>query len=481
MTNTFSIIALVVFPFLIMAAISRAFIRALRRHDLTGSLVLGYTLLHETALVCLPVYYSIFTGFSFEHEMLTQVGPPELAKVLLGELFFVVTFLWAFKWRGKPSLQHVREAKSGVSRPDCLFLGIVTALGIAAYLVALNQPFAVVSEAIQHAEIRNYSSGFELAEAWVFTIVLIPAIFTATTLCVARSVPFVLRMLGLTLHVCLLLYGVLNGLRGRLTWSLLALLGFAMMYGSRRVLVTTSALLVAAISLFSLIGDGNYRWYMMVNLGGQSQLAALDYAADSLQDGASKDARASLLDSMASRAMGPRNSAVLYEEWDNARGAGLAAIVSALVYPVPRLLWAAKAPAGSIDSTPYGAAMFKVMSIGHGAPYYVMGPYLASAHAYWEGGIVGLLISGFATGGLWALFVALSRKVTLPLATTFLMTFASSLLIDGLYTAFVPLFSIIRSGYWIILMLGVAGFTQVICPKLKAKRVIDRRRVLATA
>jgi len=177
--------------------------------------------------------------------------------------------------------------------------------------------------------------------------------------------------------------------------------------------------------------------------------------------------------------MGPRNSAVLYQGWDDGRGAGWGASLSALVYPLPRALWAAKPPAGSIDSTPYGAAMFKVMSIGHGAPYYVMGPYLASAHAYWEGGIAGLLASGFATGGLWALFIALSRKVTLPLATTFLMTFASSLLIDGLYTAFVPLFSIIRSGYWIILMLGAAGFTQVIWPKLKMKRVIDRRRVLA--
>ena len=455
MLNILYTTGLVLCPLVITCLLVSSLRACLRRHEIMTSMILGYTLVHETILVTAPNYFALASSYRFEKEMTTVVEPGDLARVMFGEMVFMCCFLFAFMRCGRGRPHRTPEGRRPLKRSDLLALVIISVIAIGGYGVALSQPVVSLAESALHAEFKVYRSVSEMLGMWLFTAVQIPAIFCASILLVARRVPTAARLLGISLHVCLVLLGVLGGSRGRITWSLCAVVGIAIAYGSRRVAIYGLAILFLTVSGFSFLGNGFYRWFLLDKLKGQSQFSALSFAVDEFRDDPLTDEGSGFIPSLMSRAMGSRNSVVLYNLWDEGSGATYRPILSALVFPIPRALWQDKPPVGSIDSSPYGGAMFTVMRLGHGAPWYVMGPFLPSAHAYWEAGPFGVVLAGFLTGLIWATIVRFSGKLSLPVAIVVIMTFMSSLLIDGLYTANVPLFGLIRMTYVASISFGI--------------------------
>ena len=72
-----------------------------------------------------------------------------------------------------------------------------------------------------------------------------------------------------------------------------------------------------------------------------------------------------------------------------------------------------------------------------------MGPVLASAHAYWEGGFFWVVIAGAFTGLFWRAVVLWSDGYGQEIALVFGLTFGSALLIDGLITMMYPVYTLI--------------------------------------
>jgi hypothetical protein len=256
-----------------------------------------------------------------------------------------------------------------------------------------------------------------------------------------------LRTAAVALLLSVVVYGLVTGLRGRITWVLFAGIALAGLFGKRKALVVMAASLAAVAPLLAPLGDGAYRFSLNSSLSGLPQTQVVPNLLDHLASRASTSSLQQTLDSLMERAMGPRNSVTLFHLYDEGAGAGYRPILSALVFPIPRALWNGKHPAGSTDETPYGAAMYRVMTRGHGSPYYNMGPFLASAHAYWEGGWPWLVFTALASGAIWRIILKWCSAQSLAIGALIAMVFTSSLLIDGFYTAFVPTYSLIRA-FW---------------------------------
>jgi hypothetical protein len=149
----------------------------------------------------------------------------------------------------------------------------------------------------------------------------------------------------------------------------------------------------------------------------------------------------SFLDSFAQRAQGPRNSVVLYNLYEKGAGADLSIYTGAILFAVPRFFWPEKPISGSLDGNDESTAVYKVIDIGYNLPY--MGSILASAHAYWEGGWIAVILYGFITGLLWSGVFIFCRKLPEHLSWIIALSFAAALLIDGFLTALYPLYAYI--------------------------------------
>jgi hypothetical protein len=112
------------------------------------------------------------------------------------------------------------------------------------------------------------------------------------------------------------------------------------------------------------------------------------------------------------------------------------------------MLWPLKRPAGSCDATDNGGAMYKVMSFGYASPYWVMGPYLASAHAYYEGGWILVILFGPILGFLWSILCRFAEKKPTGIAIVYIMIFLSAFTLDGFFTGIAPLHVFFKT-FWL--------------------------------
>jgi hypothetical protein len=418
------------------------------RRDKLGALVLGLTLVHECVLVLSPVWYSVMTDFRLENQMLNNVTSSGLAITMLGETLYVALFLAGLLYgaNGPSASRRVGDCRRTDPR-EVATLAVIVLLGLWISVDLLTRPVLTLTEVGGHAELRSYSTLHEMVEAWCIGSFYQPAIFAACLLLLVRRVRLPWRAAAVALLLSVVVYGLVTGLRGRITWVLFAGFALAALFGKRKALVVMAASFVALAPLLAPLGDGAYRFSLNASLSRLPQTQVVPILLDHLSSRASASSLLQSLDSLMDRAMGPRNSVTLFQLYDEGAGASYRPILSALVFPIPRSLWNGKPPAGSSDETPYGAAMYRVMTRGHGSPYYNMGPFLASAHAYWEGGWPWLVLAALASGLIWRIILRWCYAQSLAFGALIAMAFASSLLIDGFYTAFVPTYSLLRA-FW---------------------------------
>ncbi len=421
---------------------------ALNRRDRLAALVLSLTLAHECVLVIFPVWYSVITNFRLEKQMLNNVTPGALAVVMIGETLYAGLFMIGLLYGANRKHQALRQSRP-LGRPDTATLAVMVMIGLWTSVDVLTTPIASIAQSIAHAEVRSYSTTLEMLRNWCMSSFYLPSLFAAWVLLLVRRVWLPLRVAAAVLLASIVLFGLLSGVRGRITWVLLAGLSLAGLFGRKKALVAVGICILAVLPLFAALGDERYRFALNARLGGGglSQKSVLPLLLDHLSSTVALAPRP-VVEALMNRAMGPRNSVALFQFYDHGEGASYRAVLSSICFPIPRVFWEGKPPSGSADETPYGGAMYRVMAYSHGSQYYVMGPFLASAHAYWEGGWPWLLLTALATGAIWRLILRCCSAQPLSFGALFALVFAGAFLLDGLYTAFAPTYALIRA-FWL--------------------------------
>lgn len=434
----------------VAALLSHALGRALRRRDAITLLVVGLTALHEVVLVLAPVFLSVVSNFKHERAMLTQVLPFDLVRVMTAELLFVALFLLSMYATSPPGAAKHRSATPFLfGRGDMSLCAVLCVIGLIQAALLISSPVTTLAEVGLGSEMRDYSGLGDMLWQWVVVVVWLPSVFAGAALAIGHKIPRWLRALGSCLLLSFVVLGLVQSLRGRITWPIFAVLGFALISKGRKTISSTAAAaLLLCVPVFGILGSEYFRTQMRAAFGGQSSGRVLRGVASELAQSGGTGYVFSLIDLMTERAQGPRNSAVLFQLHDQGEGAGLRPLFGALVFPIPRVFWRQKPIAGSIDATPYGAAIYIAEKLSYGAPYYTMGPVLASSHAYWEGGWFGVCIGGCLTGIIWSTIIRSCQHKTKVMGAIIAMIFMSSLLIDGMYSALVPIYSLIRV-FWL--------------------------------
>ena len=435
-----------------------------RRKKMLHVILLATTFLHEAMLFMYPLWYDTFSGFGLENEMAVLVTPQLLAKTVLMENLYVTLFMLPLYFsvlsRRKAQKAPVRNQTSA----DKYFLQLLLCAGLVIYLVTFLRPEEDYESVIQHAEIHANLGYFNMIYGWFHGLFALPALIVGCLYVSKRDAQWGWRLIGGAIVILVVAYGLAAGLRGRLTWVISLLVVGAILYKQRRMLVIA---VIGAISLLPIAQylGGGWSSVTLNDLGGGSQMAALERLYQVIKEGdAHSDENGTFAQMVARRAQGPRNSTLLFLWYDDGHGCGLQPLVSSLVAIVPRAIWPNKGVGGSSDLTPYGAATFLVRRIGYNAPIYNMGPILASAHAYWEGGYTWVVIGGFITGLMWVVILRLAGTRSLEIGALYVLLFAGSLLIDGLFTALFPIYSYVLMFYNTILgLLLLQWFIKKLC------------------
>ena len=460
----FSIIPLVVLGILLRAA---------RRAGSTlRTVIIGATIFHESVLVVFPIWYSVFTDFYLEKEI--NASPDSLLEVMIGETIFVALFGFSMSFVRTRTMKPWDTALSSESnRLERLMIMLLGAYGLVVNLSGFFTPVGSIEDVAHTADITVAASWWAQISVWIQACYSWPALVAAALLVVEPKIPRLLRFLGATSLAALALDGLSSGMRGRLTWivSLLVIIGYLL--NRKKIIYVGVGAVLLVLPLFVFLG-GRFRMIYYSELEGASRVEVLSRLFESVKTGEIKDPEdMSFVASLADRAQGPRNSIILYELYDTGQGAGFKPLSSALYMPIPRVFWPDKRPAGSIDTTNTGAAVYLVRKIGYGAPIYNMGPILSSAHAYWEWGWLGVLLGGVITGLFWNVLLTLCERSARPLHLIVVLSFSAALLIDGFLTALMPLYAIVRA-FWFILPTIMLYVTI-----LWVARIIQRKRAFS--
>jgi hypothetical protein len=405
--------------------------------------VLFATLIHEVCLVTYPVLHSIVTDFSFEKLMAISISTNDLIKVMLGESIYVLMFCLVLMF----GLGMTKSGRKNENNVSCNSVTIPkTEYNVLRFLIILGgflfaTQLIVIGTGIKNNVVKQF---YDLMTGAFFSIT--PIIASAILITKKRSFRKypLLSTFALICLISLVLNGLLLGLRGRIMWvvSFIAIAGY---FNSRRKYLFISVLLlVAFMPLFSFLGGQQFRSMVAETLnmpgGGTFNLIKL-FIEQRKATVIDNNQNMTFLDSLAQRAQGPRNSVVLYKLFEKGASANPSVYLGSALFPVPRYFWPEKPIPGSLDDNPENSAIYKVVDIGYNLPY--MGSLLASAHAYWEGGWIAVILYGFLTGLLWLWIFVFCSKLPEHLAWIIALSFLSSLLIDGFLTALYPLYTYI--------------------------------------
>ncbi len=423
--------------------------------------LLWMTLAHEVVLVVFPIWHSVFTNFAIDSAV--SAGPSQLLLVMVGEVLFVSLFCATllFGLKCTATIKGVYRISPLSSR---MLLGLsASILAIGLYVVA--SPVSDLEQTMHHADYAP-TSILGMLVLWLRGFVERPGIVAASVVVTGPNYSRIARFAAGMALILLAVNGLSEGIRGRAIWVVCMLLLMSLIRRSWKPAIVSTVILAIVMPL-SVFLSGAYRAIMFSMNSGTTRMEAMIDLAQMADGDVAQSDHQSFLDNLSQRAQGPRNSVVLMRMHDNGEGGSYKPLLSALYTPIPRIFWPEKSPAGSTDSTNYGAAIFLVRRVGYGAPIYNMGPILASSHAYWEGGWLWVIGCAVLTGAVWFYILAQCRLRLLDdFDTALAVTFLLALPIDGLLTMLTPLYA----------MIGL--FWSAILPMMLIRWALDRTRNL---
>ncbi|NQU35626.1 MAG: hypothetical protein HQ521_20560 [Bacteroidetes bacterium] len=421
-------------------------------------IVIGFTFLHEISLVLFPNIYAIFSNYYLESEL--GIKPIEIIRIINIELLFLIMFAIGLILSQKHfSNRYVYDKPNQIeiTKKEAIFLYIIITLQLALNLVEYFKPLPDPSLIYQHADIKQHANVLNMFIYWLPGIFRFPGLIIAGYVVVSKTKYVPLKVFSYGLLVTTFFSALWIGWSGPLIWVTSVVIAASIYTGNIKYFKPAVILIVFVFVFFSFIRtDIRANSYYLEKLSFRNKISFLVNMRISNNRDNNLFNNKNLFN-MADRAEGVRNSAFLLRLCDAGQSAGIKPIFSSLYFPVPRYFWKNKRPPGSIDSGNYGSAIFIVQNQKNGS-LIEMGPILASAHAYWEFGLLGVIIIGALTGYFWGK-VTYKRAQTSLIQYIIVMTFLCSLLIDGLFTAMYPVYSFIIIFWSVILPVYLLFYT----------------------
>lgn len=413
------------------------FIWSRRRNFFLRTLVLGATLIHEVLLVIFPAIYSIFTDYEIENRMLAKVTADDLLRVMMGESIFVLMFalglVVGLPFLGSQSRSLINSKPNRRSEHiESILFNILILAGCLVYAPSLFM-YVFNAENVAIDQIVNMLTGV----FWYTPLVVCSFLITKRRELSIHPVRFFLAAVPL---LSLAMISITTGVRGRIVWAISLLLLAGIFNRQRKIIAISLLSSILLLPIFTALGNIEMRGAKESGLS-TAEIFTLLYKVSINNESDVKENFVLFLDSFNVRAQGLRNSVMLYRDFESG-GGGFKTYSGSIFAFVPRALWDEKPMLGSLDHTEFESATYKVMDLAYGVSG-TMGPLLASAHAYWEGGWIWLVVAGLITGLFWNIVFRFCRRLPVVYAAVIIFTFAAALLIDGLLTMLVPLYSLI--------------------------------------
>lgn len=430
-------IVLFIFSFIPLIILYSLFIWSRSGTNTLRTIILAATMVHEVLLVIFPTIYSIFTDFKLEDRMLNAITSTDLLLVMIGESLFVLMFALGLVTSFSSLSKKISRIKSmPIGHVDVqteqAILNILIAGGFLVYAPKLFFSLLNVENSTMDAIIWYLTGVF-----WYMPLVVCAFLITKRG---EFSVNPIRTFIAAIPILSLIVVGITSGVRGRIVWAVSLLLVAGIFNRQKKVIAISLFVSVLLLPIFAVLGDKDTRG-AMASSSSQLEIYSLVLEAGIKNISNSEDMFDAFLESFSWRAQGVRNSVTLYKDYDYG-GGGFKTYSGTFLAFIPRGIWPDKPMLGSLDHTEFESAMYKVMLLGYGEPG-TMGPFLASAHAYWEGGWIWLVVAGLITGLFWSFIFRYCSRLPDIIAAVVIFTFGAALLIDGLLTMLAPLYSFI--------------------------------------
>ena len=413
------------------------------------------TSIYYVILFSFPVWYSALTNFHFEGVMNISSAEYGLLSVILGEIIFVAVFCISIVSK------RINTTNSTFlhTENDRRLLISITIIGFLIVCYKFQSSITNLTDMINRSQGVYYNNLSGMLFSWMEGIFQMPAIVTSAIILYppkkVEKYSLIWRLVAISVLLIVALQALTMGIRGRVVTIVIILAIVGYINKRKQPLYFGVAIMLVAASLFTFLGGPMRSLYF----SGDSDLSRLELmssiyrAATGSQSDADQYGEADnrFLFKLAERAQAPRNSIVLYEQFDSGNLAGLWPILTAVYLPIPRVIWANKRPAGSASSETYGAATYVVRKAGYEAYDYNMGPYLTSSHAYWEGGWPWLIMMSIVTASFLKAVLSWAEKKKSIFSLLVVMILMQGLVSNGFLTIFQPVFEYIRY-FWVMIL-----------------------------
>jgi hypothetical protein len=439
------------------------------------ALIFFATLIHETILVTYPTLYAVFNDFKFEKQLRFVVRNDELLRVILIENCYIFIFLLPFLFQLK------QRSISFKNTPHQLFkfFAIISFLGVIVYMYQIiNRPsIEQIVNSYANSGLPESSNKFVsfFTIAFQHTSIIIASILAVRADNEIYSKNY--QYLGIMMLISVLLMVLFSGVRGGLIWGAEFVLLISMLKKRKKPIYIMLFLVLLFIPLNNiLLTKIRPISEEIAKEGGVTLNAAVNIVQTIFTSVNEKSEESpGIFESLAERAQGPRNSVALIKLYENGKPQGFSIYKGAIFAFVPRFIME-RPVFGSPNDNFEDAGIFKVMQLNYPNTTFInMGPFLASVHAYWEGGYFGVLLIAFLTSMMWILIFRFSYKLPPYLGLVFCLLPSCSLLIDGFITMFYPLYSFIGI-FWkslVPLFTLYLIYFKIQFPKLKLKSEQD--------
>ena len=401
------------------------FLRLLKSGRKFEYILVGSTFFHELILTIFPSIYSVINNFELENSMYANVTDVEILEVLLGELLFLSMFIFGYFLINKKYDYSINNKIEIIS--NSITVKIILVFGL---IINISM---VLKGGIENDSIiiTHLTTVF-----WCIALIYSIYYFINNKLCFKN---IFWNMCSILIIFSWLFITFKYGARGRLITVASIFISLSLLFDKRKYIYVCVFLVLVVAPLFAAMGDGPRRFEMIKN---SSILDSIELLSDSFGTNnlIESDIFDNALHAYTGRAQGVRNSAMLYR--DHNKGGGFSIYLGALTTFIPTYLLEQKPILGSDNADSSGYAMYRVISLGYNREG-EMGPFLTSAHAYWEGGWIWVIVVGFITGLFWRYVFIFSSRFPVAIETAIIFSFSSSLLIDGLITMINPMYSII--------------------------------------
>ena len=412
------------------------------------------TSIYYIILFTFPVCYSALTDFYFEGLMNISSVEYGLFSVMLGEIIFVIAFCFAIVSKNintsKVTFLHTKS--------DRRLLLSITVIGFVIATYKFQSSIISLTDMINRSQGIYYNSLSGMLFSWVEGVFQMPSIVTSAIILFpskqVEKYSLLWRLIAILVLLLISLQTLSSGVRGRVVTITIVMTIIGYINNRKAPLYFGLAIMMLLTSMFTFLGGPMRSIYFSAD-NDVSRFDLLITIYDAAKGSTNivnqyGEADSRFLFKLAQRAQAPRNSIVLYDQFDSGKSAGFLPIVSAVYLPIPRVIWENKRPAGSASSDNYGSATYLVRNIGHGAYEYNMGPYLTSAHAYWEGGWLWLIMVAIVTAGFLRTVLSWAEKKKSIFSLIVVMILIQGLISNGFITLFQPVFEYLRY-FWIMI------------------------------